>query len=292
MFFTHWSPHARGVAITFCGGLALSLDIPLVRLAEGNVWSILTVRSVCTLALVALIWLFVRLRRGQMPVLVPGWPGVAVAFLYAFSTIFFLLSVFNTSTANVAFILAFNPMFGALLTWIFLGERPRVATFIAMAAMAVGVVIIVGSGLEGGHLFGDAMAAFSALSIAAALTISRGSGRDFGYTPLVATGISAVIGIGLVMDTGFVIGNPFWIIINGLIVTPFAFWALAVGPRYLSAAETGMAYLLETVLAPVWVWLVFSDEPPFATLVGGAIILLALLWHSVHTTRREEIPLH
>ena len=83
-----------------------------------------------------------------------------------------------------------------------------------------------------------------------------------------------------------------WITFNGLLLTPFAFWALAIGPKYLSAAETGMFYLLETVLAPVWVWLVFTEEPPVATLIGGAIILVALVWHSTHSMRREDIPPH
>ncbi|MFM2279603.1 MAG: hypothetical protein RLZZ444_1834 [Pseudomonadota bacterium] len=281
MPFKNLSPHARGVLITFLGGFALSFDIPLVRLASGDVWSILTVRSLCTMLLVAALWIGLRIRDGKAPVMLPGLPGIAVALLYAISTVFFLLAVFNTSTANVAFILAFNPMFGALLSWIFMGEKPRPITFAAMAAMTVGVVIIVGSSLEGGHLFGDAMAGCSALCIAAALTLSRASGRDFGYTPLVATAISAMIGGLLIVDTGFVISNPFWIILNGLIVTPFAFWALAVGPKYLSAAETGMFYLLETVLAPIWVWLLFAEQPPVATLIGGGIILAALVWHSL-----------
>ena len=67
---------------------------------------------------------------------------------------------------------------------------------------------------------------------------------------------------------------------------------MAANPTDLTAAEAGMFYLLETVLAPVWVWLVFTEEPPVATLIGGAIILIALVWHSTHSMRREEIPPH
>jgi drug/metabolite transporter (DMT)-like permease len=292
MLLKNLSAHARGVFITFCGGLALSFDIPIVRLADGNSWSILAGRSVFTVLVAIVVWIAIRLIRGKAPVLIPGWHGAIISVFYAVSTIFFILSVFNTTSANVAFILAFNPMFAALLSWIFLGERPRIATFLAMAAMTVGVLIIVANGLESGHLFGDVMAALSALSIAGALTFSRASGKDFGFTPLVAAIIPATLGAILAAKTGFHIGSPWWIIFNGLILTPFAFWALAVGPQYLSAAETGMFYLLETVLAPVWVWIIFSEQPPVPTLIGGAIILVALVWHSIHTSRREEIPLH
>lgn len=292
MPFSHLSPHMKGVLITFLGGLALSFDIPVLRLADGNVWTMLFVRSILTVAVALVVLVVVRLVKGHMPQLLPGWPGLAVAMLYAAGTIFFMLSVFNTTSANVAFILAFNPMFGALLSWIFLGEKPRRATFVAMAAMTVGVLIIVANGLESGHVWGDLSAAASALAIAAALTVSRASRRDFGFTPIVAAILPAIIGGLMVSKVGYVVNEPFWIIFNGLILTPFAFWALAIGPKYLSAAETGMFYLLETVLAPVWVWLAFSEKPPVPTLIGGAVILVALVWHSTHTMRREAIPPH
>jgi drug/metabolite transporter (DMT)-like permease len=286
------SPHAKGVLITFLGGLALSFDIPVVRLADGGIWAILAARSTATVLVVFALWLTLRVVRGKAPVLIPGRAGAIVSVFYSGSTLFFMISVFNTTSANVAFILAFNPMFGALLSWIFLRERPRPATFIAMAAMTIGVLIIVSNGLESGHLLGDISAALSALSIACALTYSRAVKKDFGFTPLVSAIIPAVIGGLITVKTGFEINEPFWIIFNGLVLTPFAFWALATGPRFLSAAETGMFYLLETVLAPVWVWLIFSEQPPTATLIGGAIILMALVWHSTHTMRREKIPLH
>jgi drug/metabolite transporter (DMT)-like permease len=286
------SAHAKGVLITFLGGMALSFDIPVVRLADGGVWSVLAVRSILTVFVALVVWIVIRAVSGKAPVLVPGRAGAIVSVFYAISTIFFMLSVFNTTSANVAFILAFNPMFGALLSWVFLREKPRRATFVAMAAMAAGVLIIVSDSLESGHLFGDVMALLSALSIACALTYSRAVDEDFGFTPMVAAIIPAVIGGLMCLKTGFVIAEPFWIIFNGLLLTPFAFWALAIGPRFLTAAETGMFYLLETVLAPVWVWLVFSEEPPVATLIGGGIILVALVWHSTHTLRREKIPVH
>jgi drug/metabolite transporter (DMT)-like permease len=282
----------KGVIITLLGGLALSFDIPVLRLADGNVWTMLFLRSILTVAVAVVVVAILRVIKGHVPQIVPGWPGVAVAGLYAAGTIFFMLSVFNTTSANVAFILAFNPMFAALLSWVFMGEKPRRATFVAMAAMTLGVLIIVANGLESGHVWGDLSAAASALAIAGALTISRASGRDFGLTPIVASILPAIIGGVMVSNVGFVVNEPFWIIFNGLLLTPFAFWALAIGPKYLSAAETGMFYLLETVLAPIWVWLVFTEEPPVATLVGGAIILIALVWHSTHTMRNEVIPPH
>ncbi len=75
---------------------------------------------------------------------------------------------------------------------------------------------------------------------------------------------------------------------NGILITPIAFWCLATGPRYLSAPEVGMFYLLETILAPLWVWILFDDEPSNQVLLGGLIMLVALLCHSFYMLRRPS----
>lgn len=72
-------------------------------------------------------------------------------------------------------------------------------------------------------------------------------------------------------SSGFTIAEPGYIFFNGLVMIPLAFFCLATGPRYLSAPEVGMFYLLETILAPIWVWLVFAETPTTQTLMGGAI---------------------
>jgi drug/metabolite transporter (DMT)-like permease len=279
------SDHRKGLLLTAIGGLALSMDIPLVRLAHGEMWSLLGLRSIMTVAVTLLILLGLRISKGTWPVLVPGWPGVAAGLLYGLSTLTFLLSVFNTATANVVFIVAFNPMFGALLSWIFLKERPAISTLVAMAAMICGVGLIVQQGLSSGHLFGDAMALLSALILASAITIGRASRRDMGFVPLLAAALPAALGFAQVLPEGLSIEHPGWIIFNGAIIMPVAFWCLATGPRYLSAPEVGMFYLLETVLAPLWVWFIFAEAPATMTLVGGGVLVAAIAAHSLWMAR-------
>ena len=282
------SDHRKGLLLTAIGGLALSMDIPLVRLAHGEMWSLLGVRSIVTVVVTLLILLGIRIAKGKWPMLVPGWPGVAAGLLYGLSTLTFLLSIFNTASANVVFIVAFNPMFGALLSWIFLKERPAISTLIAMAAMIFGVGLIVQQGLTSGHVFGDAMALLSALILASAITIGRGSRREMGFVPLLAAVLPAALGFAQALPAGLSIEHPGWIIFNGAIVMPVAFWCLATGPRYLSAPEVGMFYLLETVLAPVWVWFIFAEAPAAMTLVGGGILVTAIAAHSLGMSRSPK----
>ncbi len=281
------SDHRKGLLLTAIGGLALSMDIPLVRLAHGDMWSIIGMRSITTVAVTLLIVCVIRWMKGSWPAMVPGRAGLLAGILYGLSTITFLLAVFNTTTANVVFIVAFNPMFGALLSWLFLKERPPVSTLVTMAVMILGVGMIVGDGLAGGHSFGDAMALLTALVLAGAITVGRASRRAMGFVPLLAAGFPAALGLANALPAGLVIEHPAWIIFNGAVLMPVSFWCLASGPRYLSAPEVGMFYLLETILAPIWIWLIFSETPPVMTLIGGSILVTAIMAHSLWMVRKQ-----
>jgi drug/metabolite transporter (DMT)-like permease len=275
------SHHAKGLLLTAIGGMALTVDIPLIRLADGAPWSILMIRCGTTLAATFVLWLVMRRLTRETPPLIPGRSGAIVALLYAMSSITFITAVYNTGTANLVFILAFNTMFAALLSWLFLKERPGPATLIAMAAMLVGVLIIVGDGISSGHLFGDLMALASAFCIASAITITRASGKNMGFTALVAVALPFLVAVAMVRQTGYHVAAPWWIVFNGSIIMPLSFFCLASGPRYLSAPEVAMFYLLETVLAPVWVWMIFSEVPSRQSVIGGTILIVSLVAHSL-----------
>jgi drug/metabolite transporter (DMT)-like permease len=277
----HSSTHAKGLLLTAIGGLTLTVDIPLIRLADGDPWPILMLRTGTTFAAALVIWAVWRWLTPKAPDLLPGRAGVIVAAFYGLGSITFVIAVYNTSTANLVFILAFTTMFAALLSWIFLKERPHNATLATMAVMIVGVLIIVADGLGSGNFLGDLFALCSALLIASAITVSRHSGRDMGFTALVGVVLPFVIAAAMVASTGFRVDAPWWIIFNGAMVMPISFFCLATGPRYLSAPEVAMFYLLETVLAPVWVWLIFNEVPSRSALIGGTILIVALVAHSI-----------
>jgi drug/metabolite transporter (DMT)-like permease len=275
------SNHAKGLALTAVGGMALTFDIPLIKLAGGDAWSVLMLRTAATFVAALAAWLVWKRLDPKLPPLVPGWPGLAVAVFYGVSSMTFMLAIYLTSTANVVFILAFNTAFAALLSWAFIGERPKPATFLAMAAMIVGVGIIVSDSLGSGNLLGDFLAGCSAFLIAAAITVTRATGRDMGFTSLVSVILPFTVAAFVVADRGFTMEVPFWIILNGAVLMPIAFFCLATGPKYLSGPEVAMFYLLETVLAPIWVWIIFSEAVSTRTLVGGSILVVALVAHSL-----------
>jgi drug/metabolite transporter (DMT)-like permease len=283
--------HSKGLLIAAIGGLALTFDIPLIRLADGDAWPILMFRSGLTFFATLAVVLLLRAAGRTLPPLIPGRAGALVSVLYSIGSITFMLAVFNTATANLVFILAFNPMFAALLSWLFFGERPRPATLLAMAAMLFGVLIIVGEGISAGHFLGDMLAVTTALLLASAITVSRASGKDMGFTALISAVGPFLIAAAITWETGYRVEVPWWIVFNGVLVIPLSFFCLAAAPKYISGPEVAMFYLLETVLAPVWVWMIFAEAPSAATLAGGVILIVTLVLHSLwqlHDGRRRR----
>ena len=132
-----------------------------------------------------------------------------------------------------------------------------------------------------------AMAALNALILASAITISRKSGADMGLVPLVTAIIPGLAALIMLPGGALQIEQPAFILFNGLVMIPLAFFCLATGPRYLSAPEVGMFYLLETILAPIWVWVIFTERRSNQTLIGGSILIVALLVHSLWQMRSK-----
>jgi drug/metabolite transporter (DMT)-like permease len=280
------SDHKKGLMLAAIGGLALSFDVPLVRLGGGELWETLALRSLSTFLLAIVVWLAVYRIHPRNPALRPGKAGLVAGLFYGLSTITFLGGVFNTATANVVFIVAFTPMFAALFGWLLLKERLSRSTAVTMLLMIAGVGLIVSGGLAAGELLGNLSAIATAVLLAGAITIGRKSRVNLGLVPLAATIIPGIVGFSL-MDAGGLttIPSPFWVLLDGLIVLPLAFWCLATGPKYLSGPEVGMFYLLETVLAPIWMWMIFGEEIHSRVLAGGAVLILALIGHALWQIR-------
>ena len=279
----------KGLTIALLGGMAISFDIPMVRLSDGDMWSVQFLRSLNVVIITLAVWLAARLFFNKRIDLAPGRLGLPVIGLYGVSTLLFFYAVYATTTANLVFILAFNPMFGALFGWLILKEKPQPPTFVAMGVMTIGVFIIVQEGLSGGHFLGDLSALAAAMTIALAVTLSRLSGRDMGFAALISAVVPALVAGLLVLNQGGLhMTAPGWTMLNGLILVPIAFYCLALAPAFISGPTVGMFYLLETILAPVWIWMIFKEAPSAQTLLGGGILLAALVAHSIWELGEER----
>ena len=278
----HASHYATGMTLVGCGGLVLSVDIPLIRLSESGFYTVIVVRGVLSsLAAVLIWWLARRMGRATGPLIV-GRLGLLVSGLYALATILFLVAVYETKAANVVFILALNPMFAAILSWTIAGEKPSRATLIAIPATLVGVLMIIGAGIEAGNWLGDLAALATAFFIALALTLARRSRQDMRYASAISAIVPAMIALPFVATGGGLESEAIgWLVVNGAIVMPLALICLAAAPMFVPSPMVSMGYLVETVLAPVWMWMIFAERPSPLSLVGGALIVATLAAHAV-----------
>jgi drug/metabolite transporter (DMT)-like permease len=203
--------------------------------------------------------------------------GVAVAVCVATASGAFIAALNHASVARVLFILAVSPMLAALLARIALGEPITRRTLMAMALALAGVALMLGSPGEG-SLAGDGLAFLAALAFAVMIVITRWR-HDVSMAP--ATCLSQAILVVAFLpfaSPGEIASDDVgWLAALGIGQIGLGFALLTVGARLIPAAQVGLITLLEVVLGPVWVWLALDERPSTLTLVGGAIVIAAIV---------------
>lgn len=276
-----------GILLALAGGLIISLDIPVIRLGEAAPWLFIACRGFGMALVLGLILLFARNLTDTPPKPFHDTDFVIVGTLYGLSSILFTTAVFTTSTANLVFILAFNPLIAAMFSWWLIGERPSLITWIAIGLTIVGVSIIVADGVETGTVFGNILALLTAIVLGLSIVKTRQSGKDMSLAGTLGGLIAGLFALPMVILTAQWPNAMGWVLLNALVMAPAGAFALSLAPRYIPAPQVAMFFLLETILAPVWVWLIFAETPTNQSLIGGGVVLLAITFHSAIQLRRS-----
>ena len=281
--------HTRGLLITGAGVLLLTPDTLLLRLADLDLWTSTFWREL-GLGLTLTLGIAVVYRRATIRVfLAMGWAGLSVALLFGANGILFVVAITNTGVANALVIYATAPVIAALLSWVFLRERVSLELWLVIFLTCGGIAIVMWDGVGRGTLLGDIAAVFVAITMAGMFVVLRAA-RAVNLIPATALGSLAaglvVLAVASPLDVTW--GSAGYVAAMGIFVLPISFALITLGPRYLPAPEVGLLMLLETVLGPLWVWIVLSEEPPLLTIVGGAVVLATLAGHSVYQLRRSR----
>ena len=206
-----------------------------------------------------------------------GAAGVGVAVCVATASASFIAALNHSSVARVLFILAVAPVLAAVLARLVLAEPITRRSVVAMAVALAGVTVMLGAPGEG-SVAGDSLAFVAALAFATMVVITRRR-HDVSMAP--ATCLSQVILVLAFLpfaDPGAIAhGDVGWLAALGIGQIGLGFALLTVGARLIPAAQVGLITLLEVVLGPVWVWLALDERPSTLTLVGGAIVIVAIL---------------
>ncbi|MEQ9257600.1 MAG: DMT family transporter [Roseovarius sp.] len=284
--------HAKGLLITTLGVLFVVPDSLYVRLIDAEpmvtaFWRGMTSGLIILVGLLA--W---QGTRGFGPVLRSGWPGIIYMVLIGYTAPGFVLAVTNTSVANVVFIFASMPIFSAIFARVFLGEpiSKRVVATMGVVMLGLGIIAFGSHENEVAHWSGDLFALSVCVAYAAALTAVRRL-KDISMIPAIPI---AYIAAALVLWP-FVSPMPPMETQWHLFLGHGAFIAVAtcfltLGPRYISSPEVSLLILLESVLAPLLVWAVVGEDPGRWAIVGGAVVIGALVISNLIVLRRRGAP--
>jgi drug/metabolite transporter (DMT)-like permease len=209
-----------------------------------------------------------------------GVPGVAVALCVATASGSFIAALNHASVARVLFIMAVSPVLAALLARATLGEPITRRAVLAMALALAGVTLMLGAPGEG-SLAGDGLSFVAALAFAVMIVITRWR-HDVSMAPATCLSQAILVVAFLPFASPGEIGGDdvVWLAALGIGQIGLGFALLTVGARLIPAAQVGLITLLEVVLGPVWVWLALDERPSTLTLVGGAIVIVAIVFQT------------
>jgi len=286
---------AKGVFLVLTAGVFWSFAGLAVRLIEfATEWQILFYRSTTLIAFLVSYLLIARQGRIINAIRSCGIVGLIAGGALSLAFCAWIHALTHTSVANALFLLSTAPFFAAILGWWLLGERVSVTLLWFMLLALCGVAVMVAEGIQLGTLFGSTMALIAGLGFGVFAVLLR-KARNTDLVPVV---LWAGVGAALISG-GFVIGDNS--ISFGITLRDFALCAsmgifqvgvglviFTHGSRYLPAAEITLLSLTEIVLGPIWVWLVVSEVPGILTIMGGAIVLMAIAGQSWATLRKKS----
>jgi drug/metabolite transporter (DMT)-like permease len=210
-----------------------------------------------------------------------GWQGLAVAAMGVVSSYLYLAAFRHTTVADVAIIYATLPFMTAGLAWVLLREREGWQVIVSSVVALFGVAIMTGGAVHAGHLAGDLLAFAMTLTFAVTMVLLRRGGRQVSMLPAVAimcflTSLAAAP----FARIGPIASLPLLhLALFGTCQLGLGLVFLTFGMRRVPATRAALIGLLDAPLAPFWVWLAFSEVPPTLTLVGGTVVLAAVLWN-------------
>ena len=270
----------RGAMLIACAAVCWSTGGLITRLVTTTPWTTSLWRSFfASTFLVLLLWWM------HGPAFFTQWrrrPVIVVAGCMALASTCFIFALAHTSVANTLILISTGPYVTGLLGWMLLGERVALRTWLTMGVALAGAVVMVSDSYTRGTILGDLLALVMATSFAVATVLVR---RHPEIQMLPAAALATAITFAVALPNA----NPLDASPRDLALLAFfgigqfgaGFLLFMAGAPLIPAAESSLIGMLETVLGPLWVGLVLGEQPPGASLIGGAVILAAVVTNTL-----------
>ena len=272
-----------GYILLLFGGFCLSWGGFVIRsFEEATVWQILLLRSVFFM-IALMIFLIATYKKNTIKIIKDaGYPAVLGGLVMSLSFIAFVVSMSITTVANVVFIISTQTMFLAIFGYFYLKEKVSLISFLSILLAMGGITIMVGDSLSTGSFFGNIVALAIPINFSILVMIIR-KNKNLDMVPAIFySGIFSII-YGLILSESFVFtGHD--ILMGFFLGVPqlaFGFICITIGSRTTASATIGLLMLTETTFAPLWVWLFLNEIPPLSVLIGGGVIIAAIILKSL-----------
>ena len=271
-----------GYILLLFGGFCLSWGGFIIRsFEEASVWQILLLRSIFFM-LALIVFLILTYKKDTIKIIKDaGYPALLGGLVMSFSFIAFVVSMSNTSVANVVFIISTQTMFLAIFGYFYLKEKVSLISFISIVLAMSGIAVMVGDSLSSGSFFGNMVALAIPINFSILVMIIR-KNKNLDMVPAIFySGIFSII-YGLILSDSFVF-TTHDILMGFFLGVPqlaFGFICITIGSRTTPSTTIGLLMLTETIFGPIWVWLFLNEIPPASVFLGGSIIKLAIILKS------------
>ena len=278
----------KGSLLAFVAVMFITPDSLFIRLSNLDTWGLVFYRGIIPFFTVFFGMLLIYKLNFFKILFDSGFHGIIYIATFSITNITFVVSIQNTNVANTLVMIATAPMLSAILGAIFLKEPPDRKTFISIIITFIAIVYIFFDSLKVGNFYGDILGFVTALGLAlGAITIR--SAKTKNLVP------AAVIGKLFVASFALFFIESFTLIDKDLFIVPLMcilcvaipFVLVTIAPRFIPAAEVNLFFLLETIIGPVWVWVIINEQPSIETLQGGAIIITTIAIHSFLQLRKN-----
>ena len=275
------TPQQKGSLLAFIAVMFITPDSLFIRLSNIETWGMLFYRGAIPFVVVLVGLLFFYKNNFLKAIFAIGYPGIFYIFSFSICNITFLISIQNTNVANTLVMIAMAPMISAILGAIFLKEIPNFKTWLAIIITFVAVAYIFQDSIDLGNFYGDVFGLITAFGLACNAVLARFA-KDRDLVP------SAVIGKLCVAVFALFFVESFALVESDLIIVPLMsvmcvaipFVLVTIAPRFIPAEEVNLFFLLETIIGPIWVWLIINERPSLEALQGGLVIIVTIAIHS------------
>ena len=280
-----------GPLLIFLGACSLSFGGLIVKSFEGaTLWQILFWRTVFFLLVISIYLIISYKKKVFQSFYNSGIPGFFGGFVLSLGFCGYVFAMYNTTVANANFIIQTQTIFLAIFGYIFLKEKISAITLTSIILAISGIFLMIGNSLSPGQLSGNIAAFIMPISFATLILVVRKYPNVDMVPAQFIAGIFALT-IGFLMSETLIISinDIFLGFLAGFFQIGLGFIFITIGAQRTPAAMIGVIMLTEAILGPLWAWIFINEQPPFIVLIGGSIVLFAVLLQFYNLNQSQKI---